>query len=186
MNQTPAPTSTGQPPFVSPLELKMKWQSRLRSGASWFYWIAALSIINSILMAASSKISFIFGLGITQIIDALAYLLGQDLGLESVNTVRIIGWVMNLVIVGIFALFGVFAHKRKRWAFYVGMGLYGLDALATLFVWDQPDLLSFAFHLIVIWGLVGGLRALSQLDKLDAALAQSGVLPPQPPTITPA
>ncbi|GAP15919.1 hypothetical protein LARV_03714 [Longilinea arvoryzae] len=186
MYQTPAPSSATPRPVVSPLELKLKLQNRLRSGASWFYWIAVLSIINSILMMASSKISFIFGLGITQIIDAMAYLIGQDLGLESVNTVRIIGWVMNLVIVGIFALFGVFANKRKRWAFYVGMGLYGLDALATLFVWDSPDLLSFAFHLIVIWGLVSGLRALGQLEKLDEALRQSGVLPPQPPTITPA
>lgn len=178
MNQTP----TSNPPPVSPLELKLKLQNRLRSGASWFYWIAVLSVINSILMAASSRISFIFGLGVTQIIDALAYLLGQDLGLDSLNTVRIIGWVLNLLIVGIFVLFGVFAHKRKRWAFYVGMVLYGLDALATLFVWDQPDLLSFAFHLIVIWGLVGGLRAAAQLDRLEETLRQAGILPPQPPS----
>lgn len=178
MNQTPA----ANPPPVSPLELKLKLQNRLRSGASWFYWIAVLSVINSILMAASSRISFIFGLGVTQIIDALASLLGQDLGLDSVNTVRVFGWVMNLIIVGIFALFGLFANKRKRWAFYVGMLLYGLDALATLFVWDQPDLLSFAFHLIVIWGLVGGLRAAAQLDRLEETLRQAGILPPQPPS----
>lgn len=187
MFKKPAPQPAAAQPVVTPLELKLRYQNRLRSGANWFFWIAALSVINSLLMAVNSSITFIFGLASTQIIDALAYIFGQKMQLESINTLRIIGWVLNLLIVAIFVLFGVFAHKGRKWAFYAGMILYLLDAFAALFIWDKPDLLSFAFHLIVIWGLAGGLRALSQLDRLNETLRQAGLLPvePQPPAIQP-
>lgn len=180
-NPTSQPQQT--PPFTSPLELKMRLQNRLRSGANWFYWIAALSIINSILLLTNAGITFIFGLGATQVVDFLAYGIGQELQLDAVNVVRIIGWVLNLLIVGVYALFGVFANKGKRWPFIAGMVLYGLDAVLELFIWEKPDLLSFAFHLIVLWGLLGGLRAIAELEKYEATLRQAGVLPPQPPTI---
>ncbi len=185
MFKKPSTQPAATPAPVSPLELKLRYQNRLRSGASWFYWIAALSIINSVLMYAQSSINFIFGLAATQVIDLLALSLGESWQLDPINTARIIGWVMNLLIVGLFVMFGVFAYRRKRWAFYVGMALYGLDALLSLFIWDKPDLLSFAFHLIVLWGLLGGLRAIAQLDKLEEVLRQAGILPPQPPTIQP-
>ena len=68
-------------PVVSPLELKLRYQNRLRSGANWFYWIAALSVINSVMMTTESSISFIFGLTATQIIDALAVFFAEDLQL---------------------------------------------------------------------------------------------------------
>jgi hypothetical protein len=178
MTQSTPPAAA---PVVSPLELKLRYQNRLRSGANWFYWIAALSVINSVLMLTEASISFIFGLTATQIIDVLAVFLAEDMQLEAVNTLRIVGWVLNLLIVGVYALFGVFANRRKKWAFIAGMALYILDALAALFIWDQPDLLSFAFHLIVIWGLIGGLRAAGKLDQIDAALRQAGLLPADPP-----
>ena len=43
--------------------------AQLKSGASWFYWIAGLSLINSISAASGSSWRFIVGLGITQIFD---------------------------------------------------------------------------------------------------------------------
>lgn len=175
------PTPPAAAPVVSPLELKLRYQNRLRSGANWFFWIAALSVINSVMMATGSSISFIFGLTATQIIDALAVFFAEDLQLEAINMFRIVGWVLNLLIVGVYALFGVFANKRKKWAFIAGMALYILDAVAALFIWDQPDLLSFAFHLIVIWGLIGGLRAAGRLDQIDETLRQAGLLPTESP-----
>lgn len=181
MFKKPAPQPPAAKPVVTPLELKLRYQNRLHSGANWFFWIAALSVINSVLMATSSTISFIFGLAATQIIDALAFIFGQQMQPQSVNTLRFIGWAFNLVIVAIFVLFGWFARKGKKWAFYAGMVLYMLDAVAALFVWDKPDLLSFAFHLIVIWGLAGGLRAITQLDRLNETLRQAGLLPVEPP-----
>src|SRR5438067_7750738 len=43
----------------------------VRGGASWFYWIGALSIINTLVAMSGNGTRFIFGLGITQFIDAI-------------------------------------------------------------------------------------------------------------------
>ena len=39
--------------------------AQLKSGASWFYWIAGLSLINSIAAVSGGSWRFILGLGIT-------------------------------------------------------------------------------------------------------------------------
>ena len=55
------PTATSRDPATEAL---------LKSGASWFYWIAGLSLINSFIALSGSDYGFILGLGITRIIDA--------------------------------------------------------------------------------------------------------------------
>ena len=77
---------------------RLQLEQRVRSGASWFYWIAGLSIINSIIQLSGGNWHFIFGLGITSIVDALAANLGKT------------GVVLDLVINVFIA--GVFAHLR--------------------------------------------------------------------------
>lgn len=175
------PQTTSPGLTANPLEQKQKLMNRMRSGASWFYWIAALSVINTILIEFGSSINFIFGLGITQIIDALVFQWGFDLAPDAFTVLRVFGLAITLLIVLIFVLFGIYANKRQRWAFIAGMIVYAIDALAVLFVWEQPDFLAFAFHLFVIWGLIRGLGAISQLEQLDDALRQAGLLPPEPP-----
>ena len=41
-------------------------EKQVERGASWFYWIAGLSLVNSILSLTDSGWMFFFGLGITQ------------------------------------------------------------------------------------------------------------------------
>ena len=53
------------------IEGKLKIESKFKSGASWFFWIAGLSIINSIILLAGGQWNFIVGLGVTQIIDVI-------------------------------------------------------------------------------------------------------------------
>ena len=93
----------------------------MKSGASWFYWIAGLSLINSVAATAGVNWRFIFGLGITQVLDAM--------GTQFGGAAKIITLALNLVVAGIFILFGVFAHKRHLWAFIVGMVLFAMDTL---------------------------------------------------------
>ena len=45
---------------------------RMRRGASWFFTIAILSGINSLLQIFDAHIRFIFGLGITQVVGSMA------------------------------------------------------------------------------------------------------------------
>ena len=96
-------------------------EAHLKSGASWFYWIAGLSLINSIVAFTGSDWRFILGLGITQMFDAL----GHDIGSAGKAVVL----ALDLVAAGACVCFGVFAHKRHLWAFVVGMVLFALDGL---------------------------------------------------------
>jgi hypothetical protein len=41
--------------------------------ASWFLWVAGLSMVNSVLAASGAELHFLFGLGITSIVDAVAH-----------------------------------------------------------------------------------------------------------------
>ena len=65
-------------------------------------------------------------------------------------------FVLDLLAASVFVMFGVFARKRKPWAFIVGLVLYGLDGLIFLVA---GDVLSVGFHVFGMWGIFNGLRA---------------------------
>jgi hypothetical protein len=64
----------------------------MRRGAGWFLTIAILSGVNSLLQIFDAKIRFIFGLGITQVVDGMARGMGQG------------GTIVILVVDGLFIL----------------------------------------------------------------------------------
>lgn len=132
---------------------------RVKSSGSWFYWIAGLSLINSI-AAMSGSGFFIVGLSITLLLDSFL----QGVG----GNARAIGLVLNIIVAGVFVLFGIFACKRHVWAFVVGMLLYAGDTLLTmvLSLW-----LSFAFHVWVLFSLFVGVRAAMQMNKSQRGAA---------------
>ena len=141
------------------LARKIGLENRVKSGANWFYWIAGLSVVNSVIVLAQGEWSFIVGLGVTQVVDALS--LGiVDEAPESKAVATAIAIFVNLVTVTVCATFGVLANKKKPWAFWVGMVLYGLDGLLFLTV---ADYLSFGFHVFALWGIYSGLRALQEI-----------------------
>lgn len=127
--------------------------ARLKSSASWFYWIAGLSLINSITAFSGSTWHFIVGLGITTLFDALASEFG--------SAGKTIVLLLDLVAAGIFILLGIFAHKRHTWAFIVGMILFGLD---TLFFLIGQDWIGIAFHVFVLYCLFRGFKACRELN----------------------
>ena len=126
--------------------------AQCRSGASWFYWIAALSLVNSIIAFTGGTWRFIIGLGITQVIDAF----GKGLG-ASGNGIALL---LDLLVAGLFVLFGIFGHKRQAWAFIVGMILFGLDTLFSLLI---QDWLGIAFHAFVVYCLFRGFSGCRRL-----------------------
>jgi hypothetical protein len=134
---------------------------RMKRGANNFYWIAALSVINSILSLTGSSTYFVIGLAATLIVDGLTVGLSQSLSENSI-IVKIIGLVLSILISAVFGLFGYFAGQGKRWVFLVGMILYALDGLIML---AFADWIGVLFHAFFLWGLFGGLRALGELQK---------------------
>jgi hypothetical protein len=136
-----------------------------QSGASWFYWLAALSLINSIIAAAGGAWSFLFGLGATQLVDAMV-LYSADEGGDVLAVAKAIGLVVNIGIAGMFVLFGWLAKRRNTVVFILGMALYGLDSF--LLLWAE-DFLGVAFHVWVLFSLVRGLKACRLLNSMDRA-----------------
>lgn len=139
-------------------------EQRFRNGASWFYWVALLSLVNSAVALFDGEWGFLFGLGFTQVVDAIAFTVAEEApDLATVSKVASFG--ANVLIVGVVALMGWLAHKRLQWVFVAGLVLYVFDALLFLMA---GDFLSLAFHGWVFIAVGSGFLACRKLAALDA------------------
>ncbi len=159
MNQSPSatpsisPTSWPVPQEVTP-DVEgptVAVRENVEKSANWFFWIAALSIVNSLIVLSGASWTFIFGLVFTQFVDVL---IGQFKLTGVAATVCI---VINATAIVIFCGLGYFARRCQIWAFIVGLILYLMDALLALLI---GDFMLLAFHAFVIFKLSGGIVAL--------------------------
>jgi hypothetical protein len=144
-------------------------RQRGRSGAQWFYWVAGLSVINSVILLSGGDTFFVIGLGATMLADLVA---GQ-LASQSPDMGRVVmaaAFGFDLVVALVLAGFGWLATQRHLVAFAVGMALYLADGL--LFVWFQ-DWMCVGFHAFALYSMWSGFRAYRQLGTLEAALQSS-------------
>ncbi|HXZ31313.1 MAG TPA: hypothetical protein VEH30_03460 [Terriglobales bacterium] len=132
---------------------KMVAATRARAGAKWFYWIAGLSMVNSIVVFTGGNLHFVVGLGITSFVDGLAKRVG---GAGSVLDI-----IVNGFAAGVFILLGIFALKTQKWAFVVGMTLYGLDGLLLLRV---KDYLGVGFHAFALYAIYSGYKSAKRVQ----------------------
>lgn len=174
METTPA--AVPAPPQAALIAAVLKLQMQHKSGASWFYWIAVLSVINSIVILVGSQWSFIVGLGITQLVDGIAMGVAQQASAQSGLILKVMGFIFNLLIAGLFVFFGAFARRRNTWAYVVGMVLYAFDGLIFLLV---MDFLSIGFHIFALVCINSGLQASIKLRALELAVE---AVPPSLPT----
>jgi hypothetical protein len=146
-------------------------EEKCRSGARWFYWIAALSLFTSLVSLSGSQWGFILSLGITQVIDALASGLAEGVG----NAAKIVALVLDLSIVGAFALVGYMSERRMSWVFAVGMSFYALDTLLFVYV---RDWLGIGFHAFALYCMSSGFRACLKLNAMGHAKVSASPPPP--------
>ena len=149
--------STGPAPVAAPSAADPVLERQLKGGGSWFYWIAGLSLVNSVVALSGSGTRFILGLGITQIFDELAKGMGSGAGLA-------VAVVLDLLAAAVFVFFGVFANKRHTWSFIVGMALYALDGLIYLIT---QEWLGVGFHAFVLFCLFRGFKACRALNAVS-------------------
>ncbi len=117
-------------------------------GANWFFWLAILSVINSFIVYFYNTPNTPVALGITQWMD------GTTAGFNSSMTP---GWlIVNILIAGVFAVFGLLARKGNDVVFVLGIFLYAVDAMLTI---GLRDLFGFGIHLVGLFFLVKGLLA---------------------------
>lgn len=133
-----------------------------KGGANWFYWIAGLSVVNSVISLLQGGLGFIFGLGVTQIVDAIGAAIVQEQG-DGTGLIRIIALGGSVFVAGFFVLFGWRANQGLGWAFLIGMVLYALDGLLFLLV---QDWLSLGFHGFALYAMFKGYTALRRLKTI--------------------
>jgi hypothetical protein len=154
---------------------KYNLERQLKSSAGWFYWIAALSMINWVASVFNIGYSFVVGLGATQMVDGIAQAMIEDLGPDYATVLTVISFVATLAIAGVYALFGYFGSKRANWAFVIGIVLYVLDA--GLFIWVQ-DWMPLIFHGLALFylfrgpGIIKKLRVLEESQPVTIANSQ--------------
>jgi hypothetical protein len=96
--------------------------------------------VNSVLQISDAKIRFIFGLGITQVVDAVAHQMGQG------------GTFVIVVVDGLFIIMLIlcsrWAKTGSQGAFLGGMIAYALDGVLLLLfsMW-----LDAAVHAYALW-----------------------------------
>jgi hypothetical protein len=146
-------------------------QLQLVRGANWFFWIAALSLVNTAMSVMEADRSFLVGLAVTQMADAIASIGIKDGAPEALRWAAV---AFDAVVAGLFVGAGVLARRRRRWAYVAGMVLYVLDGAvcAVLQIW--PNL---AFHALVLFFLWRGFDALRLMAPPARAPAAAGARP---------
>lgn len=146
-------------------------RQRYQSGANWFYWIAGLTIITSVIGLMGGGWRFFLSLGTTQLIDGIANAASQGLG----NATKVIAFVLDIFITAAFVAFGALAHKKHLWAYVAGMVVFLLDALVSFLFVDWIGILVHAFVLFVMFR---GYQAGRELVALESSFAQAAAAQP--------
>lgn len=126
-------------------------QQKVNAGASWFYWVAGLSIINLLAAFMGAQWTFIFALNSAQVLAALA----QQMPLV---------YLVCVALIGLIAACGYFARGPSRIAFMAGMALYALDGLLLIYGKSWLNLIFHGYALYCIWK---GLQAARQYTSLS-------------------
>lgn len=146
---------------------------RFKSGANWFYWIAGLTIITSLIAFFGGGIRFLISLGLTQIIDGFAEGLATELG----SAVQVIGLILDLIVTAVFVLFGYLAGKKMLAMYMVGMVVFLLDGLLAL---AFQDWISVIAHAVVLFWLFRGYQAGHELVSYEKLMAEQAAPQPEP------
>jgi hypothetical protein len=122
-------TMSGERAYV---ERKPVLDRTMKNGTGWFYWIAGMSLISSVVSFFGGSIYFFVGLGSTVFVDAVAMAVAEEAAPDMATAVRIGAFVISLLIAGLFILFGLLARRRYQWIMLTGMLLYAADGLIFL------------------------------------------------------
>jgi len=136
-------------------KVSLSARARLKSGARWFYWVAGLSLANTAAPFTGSHVHFVMGLGITRIVDLVAWRAGAAATLPAL--------VINVMIAAAFLVIGLWSSRCNHFAFGTGLVLYAADAALLLLFHDY---LSVAFHGVALFYMYRGFAAAQQLHGL--------------------
>ena len=174
MELQPTPVNAPNQNQAALAQAKFILTARARRGTDWFFWIAGLSLINTVINLVGGQLSFVTGLGIMQLIDGLTIGFAKNASANGGLVIHVIGFAINALIALMFVLAGFLSRKRYRWIVIAGMLIYALDGLVFILFQDWIPLL---FHGWALWGLWNGLKAINDLKKLEESNQTIGITP---------
>lgn len=172
--QSPAPEApSALPDAFTPLgaegpSLRSPNCWKRENGASWFYWIAGASIVNSVIAFAGGGIHFVVGLGTN--VDCFD-LIASGVAEENPQfhwIAKGIAFGFAPLAVGFYCGIGWLANKRWTWIHWIGMVIYLGDALIFLAI---GDFMSVAFHGLGLYHLFLGSRRIKSSIRSNRQLA---------------
>lgn len=149
------PTAFKPQPTIQPIQDNLI-DPDVRKGAHWFYWKAALTVVNSFIGLTGTFWAFFLGLGITQIFQGIAIGVNEEMGTSGVNAISGVAFVLSLICAGFVLFLGFQAAKAKKWAFILGIVIFSFDALLYLIT---LSIFGVIIHGIAIFMLAKGLSA---------------------------
>lgn len=117
-------------------------------GADWFFWIAVISLINSLIVYYYQTPNTPLALGISRWLD------GTTSGFNASMSMG--GLLTNILIALVLAMFGLMARRGSDTTFVLGIFLYVIDSFLVI---GLRDFFGFGVHLIALFFLVKGLLA---------------------------
>ena len=164
----PTPQPVAADPLATLRAQLAQLHARGSSGAGWFFWIAALSLVNSLILHGGGDRHFVVGLGVTFIADLIAKAVA-DQNPDIATVAKVIAFGFDVFVAAIVCLFGWLSRRPVLPIFVVGMILYLLDGLIYLLV---RDWMSVGFHAFVLFGMWNGFNAYRQMKQMKAVLEQ--------------
>jgi hypothetical protein len=140
-----------------------------KAGAAWFYWIAGLSVINTVMILAKAERTFALGLGLTMITDSVA----ADVAFKPGGNTNVLAVAVSFdaVILGLFILCGCLSQRRILPIFALGMLLYLLDGLLCL---SLGLIVGVGIHAYALWSMGSGFWAYRRLNIVQRQISCSG------------
>jgi hypothetical protein len=133
-------------------------------GASWFYWIGALTLVNAVLLLFGSDYGFASGLGVT-------LFLAVAVDVFSEGSLLWLAVLLDLPFVAALFWLGSRARRGAIWPFLVGGILYALDLLLVLSIADWIGVLIHGLALFSFFAGWKAARALRRLERTEPAAA---------------
>lgn len=128
------------------------------TGTGWMYVVAALSLINTVIVVFGGEFSMIFGLTSTLI---AAYMFEMTIAI-----------VATVLFAGLFAGLAFMTSRGAMWALLLAIVLYLADAAtgvwAVMIVGDDSMLLDLGAHAIVLWFMFKGVMQLREAKTTNA------------------
>ena len=143
-----------------------KLQKRVNTAKHTIILVAALTIVNTILIAVNADMVFTFSAYVPQLVTFIF----ADMALEMQADSYLYIGIAIAILMALLYLALWFGAKKKAGLLIVALVLFGIDSAVLLYdlvsYFDSSFIIDVVFHAWVIYDLILGISSYSKLKKL--------------------